>query len=382
MPTMDAAAGRLGVIEAYGLGWRLMKADFWPLWTAALVALLLTTAAGFVPFGQFIAGPPLGAGLFYVLLRRMDGRPVEIGQVFEGFRQRFGQSIVSLLPLLIAWAAVGIVSMAVYFAAVFPVMERSGGPQGPEHFFALFLPFWGAMLALNLIVSLFQLFFIFSLVAVWDYPASGWEAAKVSMRMAAARFWSVLGFGVLAWLILFVANLAGFVLCCVGWLFTFPVAALWIAASIAYLYRSWTGRPLVQPAAEEPFEPTSPVSRGSPFPPRDAMGPPPAGPDRRAGGSPVADRHRAASVMRAAAGTPRLRPGQAPTRRAIRVRLCPNCTRSRLTGPSRAATASSTAWRRRRWRGCLPPASGRPTSRPCRRRSASAAASRSACSGA
>jgi hypothetical protein len=49
-----------------------------------------------------------------------------------------------------------------------------------------------------------------------------------------------------------------------------PAAAVWLAASTVYLYRSWTGQPLVQPIGA-----AGAAAEGGPIPPTSIE--PPAG---------------------------------------------------------------------------------------------------------
>jgi len=132
LPGGTSGQGRLGVIDAYRLGWRFMKKDFWQQWLLAFVFLLLLTASGFVPFGQFIAGPPLAAGFMYVLMQRIEGRALGVGGLFEGFKQRFAQSIVSLLPVLIVGFVLWIIYMVVYFVLIFPILMSAGPDHPPD----------------------------------------------------------------------------------------------------------------------------------------------------------------------------------------------------------------------------------------------------------
>ena len=82
----------------------------------------------------------------------------------------------------------------------------------------------------------------------------------------------IVGFAIMAWLITLAAMIVGFIGLCVGILFTTPVVSLWLTASMIYLFRSWTGQPLVQPiTVERPAEGAGPVA------PTDVE-PPPAPP--------------------------------------------------------------------------------------------------------
>ena len=262
--------GRLGVIDAYRLGWRFLKKDFWQHWLLAFVCMLLLMASWFVPFGPFIAGPPLAAGFMYVLMQRIDGRASGVGGLFEGFKQRFAQSIVSLLPVLIVWFVLTIIYLAAYFVLVFPILMSAGPDHSPDmqKYLSVFIPFMVVANISGIVVSVFYLFFVFAPLAVWEYPQSGWEAAKASVRMVRDRIWSVLGFGVLGWLIGWLFSL-GIIACCIGIFFTAPISMLWFGSALVYLYRSWTGRPLVQPRRAG----GGPVTEGGPIPPTDIQPP-------------------------------------------------------------------------------------------------------------
>ena len=281
----EPPTGELGIVDALGMGWRLMKANFWPLWTVALVLTLLLMASSCVPFGSFVAFPPLAAGFVYVLARRIDGGAVRTGDLFEGFRQRFSESLLSMLPLLIVWAVLWIVEIAVYVAFLLPAIMLSSSSTGDHRgemdpmMAAAFGTLGLVIMLVSIAVAVFQMFFIFAPMAVWDRPKAGWEAAKDSMRLVRSHFWSVLGFGLLGFVIFLAAEIVGLLACCIGIIFTIPAVYVWLGSSAVYLFRSYTGRPLVQSVAEggaaPDVWPLSPEGAG-PIPPTSVE--PPAGP--------------------------------------------------------------------------------------------------------
>jgi hypothetical protein len=283
----EPPAAALGVVEALGMGWRLMKADFWPLWTVALVLVLLQMASSCVPFGYFVAFPPLAAGFVYVLVRRIDGGAVQTGNLFEGFRQRFSESLLSMLPLLIVWAVSWIAEMVLYFVFFLPVMMLSSSSTGDHEgemdaMMAVAFGILGLVVMLvSIAVAVFQMFFIFAPMAVWERPRAGWEAAKDSMRLVRSHFWSVLGFCLLGFVIFIAAEIAGILACCIGIIFSIPAVCVWLGAAAVYLYRSYTGQPLVQPVAGGDAAPDLwplPPQDAGPIPPTSVE--PPAGPQR------------------------------------------------------------------------------------------------------
>lgn len=255
LPAGAASAVRpLGVIEAVGMGWRLMMSDFWRLWLPAFVVLLIMMAASnFGIVAAIVVQPPLLAGLYWVVARKMDGGAADVGDIFNGFKERFGQSVLAMLPVSLAGMVLGLALAAAILLLLFGGMGVAGAAGGRDEAVAVVvivgLVVGGAVfLLLMLAVLVFSMFFTFALPAVWDHPESGWEAAKASMRMVRERFWSVLGLTLLYCLISSAANLAGLLACCVGVLFTTPVVLFWQMAAVTYLYRSWTGRPLGQGA--------------------------------------------------------------------------------------------------------------------------------------
>ena len=260
-PALPAAPGQpaapLGVIDALGMGWRLTMSDFWNLWLAAFVlTLVMMAASNFGLVAAVLLQPPLMAGLYWLVSRKIDGAPVKMGDVFEGFQKRFGQSVLAMLPVTLAGMVFGMAIAAVVLVIMFggagigaAIAEESHSDEAAVAVVVIGIVLGGGLvLVLSLALIIFCMFFNFVFPAVWDHPESGWEAVRVSARLVRSRFWSVLGLTILVLLIAAAANLVGMLACCIGVLFTAPVAMVWQAATVTYLYRSWTGRPLIQGA--------------------------------------------------------------------------------------------------------------------------------------
>jgi hypothetical protein len=246
------AAAPLGVLEALGMGWRLMMSDFWALWLPAfVVTLIIMGASNFGIIAAVLLQPPLMAGLYWLVARKIDGAPVKFGDAFEGFQKRFGQSVLAMLPVSLAGMVFGLAIAAVVLVTMFCAMAVAVPGVAFAAVVAVVIGIvlgGGLLLVLSLALIIFCMFFTFVFPAVWDHPESGWEAVRVSARLVRSRFWSVLGLMILFVLIGMAANLVGMVACCIGIFFTTPVVMVWEAAAIIYLYRSWTGRPLAQGA--------------------------------------------------------------------------------------------------------------------------------------
>ena len=259
-PALPAGPGQpaapLGVLEALGMGWRLMMSDFWALWLPAFVlTLIIMGASNFGIIAAVLVQPPLMAGLYWLVARKIDGAPVKLGDAFEGFQKRFGQSVLAMLPVSLASLVFGVAIAAVVMVTMFGGMAIAGmGAHGEEEAIAAvvvvlgILVGGGLLLVIFLALLIFCMFFTFALPAVWDHPESGWEAMRVSARLVWGHIAPVVGLTILLVLIGGAANILGLLACCIGVLFTGPLVMVWQTAAITYLYRSWTGRPLTQGA--------------------------------------------------------------------------------------------------------------------------------------
>ena len=128
------------------------------------------------------------------------------------------------------------------------------------------------MTAVGLALAAARFFFQFALLAVWDSPESGVEALKTAVGFVRTRFWPVIGLAVLFILLEIAAGIVGLLACCVGLLITVPAVTVWYYVTMVYLYRSWTGQPLVQPIAARGPDADA-AEGGAPVPPAGVLPP-------------------------------------------------------------------------------------------------------------
>jgi len=257
----ESPGAPLGVIDAMGMGWRLLMSDFWMLWLLALVVYAVTLGVGFVsccllclaPLVMFFVYPPLEAGLFKALKGRIDGAAVDFNSLFAAYTLCYWPAVLAGLPALLIDVA-----MQVAIQVPMRVVGQLAEPIGRElHgsglvLIPVILVGLGVILLILLALLIFRLFFAFSLLAVWDYKTSGVEAIKISMRLVKDHFLPILGLSLLFVVIFIVAAFIGLLACCVGTLITVRAVTAWHKITLVYLYRSWTGQALVQPVAASP----------------------------------------------------------------------------------------------------------------------------------
>ncbi len=275
-----APTAPLGVIDAMRKAWRLLMSDFWMIWLLALVRHAVVLGIGMAtcclcclaPVVTFFTHPPLTAGLFRGLMRRIDGRAVEVGDLFTAFQYCYWPSVVAGLPLILTEVAAQAIQLVIRVGGnLADVMNQSVFAEGhlsTQEAMAVFGGVAGFLalvlvgLVVILVLAALQLFFRFALVAVWDTPASGADAIRAAWGILKTRFWSVIGLGLLFLLVFIAALVGGLLACVVGLVITLPAATAWYYLTMVYLYRSWTGQALVQPIAAAP-----PAPAGGPIPP-------------------------------------------------------------------------------------------------------------------
>ena len=252
----ESPGAPLGAMEAAGMGWRLLVADFWQMWLAALIVEAILAGIKIIPCLSCLAPitriflwPPLMAGLFWVIRDRVDGAPIRMGRLFGAFKHCFWQTVVAGLPVTLAFLVLGVVFFIVGMSLGMTVGLLAGGrghDMDPAAVAMLYGIDFASILAREAITGIVGLFFMFALLAIWETPQDGWGAAKRAARLMVQNFGAAIVFGLVFGALWFVATL-GVLGCCVGIILTMAVFQAWHAASLVYLYRSWTGQPLVQP---------------------------------------------------------------------------------------------------------------------------------------
>jgi len=202
MDTPDAIAATylqrhasIDISHALSRGWALVRDHMLVLVGATVLAWLVTVGLAFVPILGWIVGFVLMGGLDYMLIRRIRGEAVQIGDVFAGFNMAF-------LDLTMAGLVKWLLTTLGLILCILP----------------------GIYLAVG---------YVFALPLVVDKKMDFWTAMEVSRRVVHEHWWSVFALVIVLALVAF----AGFLLCGVGELITIPVAS----AALMYAYEDLFG---------------------------------------------------------------------------------------------------------------------------------------------
>lgn len=185
----------IDISSALSRGWALVRDNMTVLVGASILGWLVTVGLAFVPVLGWIVGFVLLGGLDFLILRRLRGEEVKIGDVFDGFNLAF-------LNLTMAGLVKWLLTTLGLILCILP----------------------GIYLAVG---------YVFALPLVVDKKMEFWTAMEVSRRVVHAHWWSVFALVIVLALVAF----AGFLLCGVGALITIPVAS----ASLMYAYEDLFG---------------------------------------------------------------------------------------------------------------------------------------------
>jgi uncharacterized protein DUF4339/glycerophosphoryl diester phosphodiesterase family protein len=177
---------------------------------------LVISLASFV-----IAGPFMG-GLYYFFLRNIRGRGA-IEDIFAGFRMNFVQLMLGYIVSMVISILLALPGIGIIFFSIFAAILRQQPPTAGQ--------FVGA--GLGALVSLIPMIYLavswlFSLPLIIDKQMDFWRAMETSRKVVGRHWWTVFALLIVTGLI----NLGGMLVCCIGLLFTMPIAL----GAITYAY--------------------------------------------------------------------------------------------------------------------------------------------------
>ena len=196
-------------------GYQLLKDNFNLLFLTALAFAgiqVLIVLLGMIPLvgmifslGDMVIGGPLLGGVYLVSLRALRRQPAEVGDMFAGFRQGFGQLFLGrLVPGLIAGVCLIPVLVAAVLMLVIPAVTQHIEPD-PKKLLIL-IPFF----LIGLIPMIYlQTCWIFTLPLIIDKQMDFWTAMKTSWTMVNKHWWQVFGLTLLIGLVNLVSIIIG-----------------------------------------------------------------------------------------------------------------------------------------------------------------------------
>jgi hypothetical protein len=204
--------GVIKPVECMKEGWALIKDQYWLFFGISILGILIASAIPLVLIG------PMFCGIYYCLLRKRDGHPVEFVDLFKGFDYFMPSLIVSLI--------IGGLSLVVSFIVISPTIAflfASLDKRGRLDDAAIipFLIFIGVMsVILALILGCVHSLILFAHLLIVDRKMAGMDALKMSAKASWQNIGGIGGFIGLQILL----GICGYLLCIVGVYLFMPIA--------------------------------------------------------------------------------------------------------------------------------------------------------------
>ena len=234
----------LNLGDCLGRAWALVTGPKMGLVVGG-VAILLAINFGLSMFGQIpfigllfalaslVIGPALEGGRYGYLLRCLRNEPVEIGNVFDGFRYCFGQLFLGTLVVGLLTIAALLPGGIAAGVGAFLASQHSAAPV------AIALIAVGAVLMLVPAIYL-SVCWAFTLPLIIDKRLEFWDAMRLSRAVVQKHWWLVFAFLLVSGLVIGCGVLA----CFVGLFFTLPLGT----AAICYGYETLFSERPAQPS--------------------------------------------------------------------------------------------------------------------------------------
>lgn len=227
-------AGVIRPVECFQEGWELIKNRYWLFFGITIVGVFIGVV---VPFGLLLGA--MFCGIYYCLLKQMNGQTIEFAELFKGFDYFLPGLIVTLfvsVPVIVLSLGMNLAAIPMQFA-VDSAIKRGEDPM------KIMLPFFAVLASIALIFALLlacaHALIMFAYPLIVERRLAGMEAFKLSARAV----WANLGGAVGLILVQFLLGFIGFLACYVGLFLVMPVNF----AAVLIAYRK------VFPFSEAPF---------------------------------------------------------------------------------------------------------------------------------
>jgi len=242
MRSAEFKTGVLRPVECFREGWEIIKDQYWMFFGITLVGILI---AG---FSMYILLGAMYCGIYYALLRKLNGQQAKFEDLFKGF-QHFVPGLIASLVLIIPLFIYLIVTYASMFFLMFSSMD-SRGRIDPSALFAVYGVMFGGMLIFGIIFTIIQAVSMFSYPLIVERHLSGKDALKTSAKAVWANLAGVAGFI----LVQFGLGLLGYLACGIGLYFVFPLMFAGVVAAYRKVFPPVNNQMFNQPPPPSAFQ--------------------------------------------------------------------------------------------------------------------------------
>jgi hypothetical protein len=199
--------GVIKPVECLKEAWELIKPQYWLLFAVTIVGMMIGGATMYILLGVMMCG------IYLCYLRALDGKKVEIDELFKNFKF----FVPSLLVVIVMVVPMIIILGVVYFPLI--MAGIMGSRLSQSELMAMIFGSLAVEIVISIIMVCIHTLLMFSFPLIVDKNLSGWQA----MTLSAKAVWKNLGGVAGIWVLMFLLNLAGMLVFCIGIYFTIPL---------------------------------------------------------------------------------------------------------------------------------------------------------------
>ncbi len=220
MNPLEFRTGAIKPVEIYKEAWELIKPQFWLVFGVVIVGILIGSIIPFVTIG------PMMCGIFMCLLKVIDRKPMEFGDLFKGF-----DFLWKSLPISIAIMLPVFVLLIVMYIPMIGIAIAGNKMSESE-----LIPFLFGVIIFELIAAIvmvcFHTLLLFAFPLVADRGLSGLDAIKLSFKAVWKNLAGMAGLLAVGMVIAMVSYLV----LCVGIYFAMPLIIMGQAVAFRKIF--------------------------------------------------------------------------------------------------------------------------------------------------
>lgn len=220
MNPLEFRTGAIKPVEIYKEAWELIKPQFWLVFGVVIVGILIGSIIPFVTIG------PMMCGIFMCLLKVIDRKQMEFGDLFKGF-----DFLWKSLPISIAIMLPVFVLLIVMYIPMIGIAIAGNKMSESE-----LIPFLFGVIIFELIAAIvmvcFHTLLLFAFPLVADRGLSGLDAIKLSFKAVWKNLAGMAGLLAVGMVIAMVSYLV----LCVGIYFAMPLIIMGQAVAFRKIF--------------------------------------------------------------------------------------------------------------------------------------------------
>ncbi len=199
--------GVIKPVECLKEAWELIKPQYWILFAVTIIGVMIGGMTMYILLGVMMCG------IYLCYLQAIDGQRVEIETLFKNFKLFLPSLLLVIVMIVPAIIVIAVIYVPLLIAAIM------GSKLSQAELMTLLFGSFAIEIVVAIIMVCLHTLLMFAFPLIVDRNLSSLQA----MKLSAKAVWKNLGGVTGIWVLMFLLNLAGMLVFCVGIYFTIPL---------------------------------------------------------------------------------------------------------------------------------------------------------------